>query len=663
MSATLSEDHSPVTAEESNSNSGPPPPNGGGPAPKKGLGTSSSSTVAGPSTMAPRGGGGDGDSALSNGGPDFDPPTGSGDGDNGGTSSHHEHASNNGKADLSSSDDVDVTTTSDSPEKRALMADHHNRALAASASGSSSSSSTHPPPVTPEPNIRERLRRVRLHVVNPLFKHSKSSAFREPVNAKALGIYPIYHQIIKRPMDLGTVRKKIDRGEYLTRAQCLDDIGLIWENAKTFNKPGHFVHENAKVLEAVTRDKLARLERDEAAGVFDQPKAPLKGRVGAPEITVRPRDEPRPERRASRKVSADFLPGESAQPQQLKKKYVENLDEQMRQCDSILKELLTARLHQAYVEPFLQSPGEALDLYKVQQRLQAGYYRHPLQFASDFRGIISRAYRLASSDPKDPILAHASDLQHNFEVLFCRVEYEPVANPAFYDGGGGVLGGLLTAQTQITAIQANVADLLSDLVVLRQQDVSKRGRKPRPGPSRLPSAAARGLNRAGATTSSKPRKRGRPPGQAAAAGQQGAGNKRPRKRKTGAPPEAAAFAATSSLTEEQRLALRAEIAGLKEDQQTQIVQIMMTNGETLSQDANGYTEIDLGNCSARTIKLIQDYVKKVSRGPAVATSATGPSPPKKKRQKREESSESESSDSSEEEDSSSSSSSDESDSD
>ncbi len=615
MSANLrSDDHSPVTAgEESTSAPGNTTGisnklgNGGGGGGGGGDGSGKDRLAEPAAAMGPRagsgfagaGGAGDNNGGMSNGMPPsvLSQPSSS--------SIGMEEASSNGKADLSS-DDIDVMTTSDSPDKKSLQQQQQ----------------------MPEPNLKERLRRVRLHVVNPLFKHSKSIAFREPVNAKALGIYPIYHQIIKRPMDLGTVRKKIDRGEYFTRQQCVDDIFLIWTNGKTFNAPGHFVHENAKILEGVTRDKLARLERDEEAGIFDQPKPPKK----APELAVRPRDEPRPERRMSRKISTE-LPGESMQPQQLKKKYVESLDDQMKKCDSILKELLTARLHQAYVEPFLQcSRGpDSMDLYKVQQRLQNGYYRHPLQFAGDFRSIITSAYKSAS-DPEDPLLRHASNLQHNFELLFAHVEYEPVPNPALFDRMGdsetGMLGGLIAAQNQVGQIQANVTSLLSDLIQLRRQDVASRRKRQRGG--------AAGPSRAGGNAGG--RKRGRPVGST---------NKAPKQRRPPKPP----VKGGAAMTEAERMALRGEIAELKEDQQGHVVQLMMDNGEVLSQDANGYTEIDLGNCSAATIKLIQDYIARAKRAAAKAASSASK---KRKRQRKESSSESSDSSEDDEDDSSSS---------
>lgn len=41
-------------------------------------------------------------------------------------------------------------------------------------------------------------------IVNSFFNKPETLAFREPVNPKAMGI-PDYPQIVKNPMDLGTV--------------------------------------------------------------------------------------------------------------------------------------------------------------------------------------------------------------------------------------------------------------------------------------------------------------------------------------------------------------------------------------------------------------------------------------------------------------------------
>ena len=61
-----------------------------------------------------------------------------------------------------------------------------------------------------------------------------SVPFREPVNWQELGLldYPV---VIKNPMDLGTVKRKAETNRYEYVEDCLDDINLIWANAKLYN--------------------------------------------------------------------------------------------------------------------------------------------------------------------------------------------------------------------------------------------------------------------------------------------------------------------------------------------------------------------------------------------------------------------------------------------
>jgi hypothetical protein len=39
---------------------------------------------------------------------------------------------------------------------------------------------------------------------------------------------PTNIQIVKKMMDLGTVKKKLERGQYNNAAECAADIRLIW---------------------------------------------------------------------------------------------------------------------------------------------------------------------------------------------------------------------------------------------------------------------------------------------------------------------------------------------------------------------------------------------------------------------------------------------------
>lgn len=64
---------------------------------------------------------------------------------------------------------------------------------------------------------------------------SDSVEFRNPVDWKTYGLldYPV---VIKKPMDLGTVKKNLNNNSYQTVEDCLKDIDLIWANCKTYNK-------------------------------------------------------------------------------------------------------------------------------------------------------------------------------------------------------------------------------------------------------------------------------------------------------------------------------------------------------------------------------------------------------------------------------------------
>ena len=48
---------------------------------------------------------------------------------------------------------------------------------------------------------------------------------------------PIYHQVVKEPMDLRTVARKIQALEYCTVDDMINDFMLIVANAKSYNEP------------------------------------------------------------------------------------------------------------------------------------------------------------------------------------------------------------------------------------------------------------------------------------------------------------------------------------------------------------------------------------------------------------------------------------------
>ena len=61
--------------------------------------------------------------------------------------------------------------------------------------------------------------------------------FLAPVDYVGLGILD-YPTIITNPMDLGTVKNKLENGDYRLFQDFMSDINLIWKNCRTYNQPG-----------------------------------------------------------------------------------------------------------------------------------------------------------------------------------------------------------------------------------------------------------------------------------------------------------------------------------------------------------------------------------------------------------------------------------------
>lgn len=90
-------------------------------------------------------------------------------------------------------------------------------------------------------------------------KHSGYAwPFYKPVDAKMLGLHD-YHEIIKKPMDLGTVKRKMDEREYKTAAEFEADVRLIFTNCYKYNPPDHDVVKMGRKLQDVFEMRFANI--------------------------------------------------------------------------------------------------------------------------------------------------------------------------------------------------------------------------------------------------------------------------------------------------------------------------------------------------------------------------------------------------------------------
>ena len=75
----------------------------------------------------------------------------------------------------------------------------------------------------------------------PLMSMPNADFFLKPVDHVALNL-PDYPTIIKKPMDLGTIEKKLEARSYSNPGEFVDDIRLVWANARRYNPAGTIVH-------------------------------------------------------------------------------------------------------------------------------------------------------------------------------------------------------------------------------------------------------------------------------------------------------------------------------------------------------------------------------------------------------------------------------------
>ena len=103
-------------------------------------------------------------------------------------------------------------------------------------------------------------------ILKVLQGHQHGWVFNCPVDPVELGL-PDYFEIIKKPMDLGTIQKRLDSGSYHDFKNFCADVNLTFDNAMTYNEEGTVVYGMAKELktkfESDMRKLMVQLEEED----------------------------------------------------------------------------------------------------------------------------------------------------------------------------------------------------------------------------------------------------------------------------------------------------------------------------------------------------------------------------------------------------------------
>ncbi|XP_026203650.1 protein polybromo-1-like isoform X2 [Anabas testudineus] len=88
--------------------------------------------------------------------------------------------------------------------------------------------------------------------------------------------YPDYYNVILEPMDLKTIEHNIRNERYTTEEALMDDMKLMFRNARHYNEEGSQVYNDADILEKILKDKRKELG-----------PPPEEDDVGSPKLKLR----------------------------------------------------------------------------------------------------------------------------------------------------------------------------------------------------------------------------------------------------------------------------------------------------------------------------------------------------------------------------------------
>uniref|UniRef100_A0A8C7T532 Bromodomain containing 3 n=1 Tax=Oncorhynchus mykiss TaxID=8022 RepID=A0A8C7T532_ONCMY len=376
-----------------------------------------------------------------------------------------------------------------------------------------------PPPEVTNPTKPGRktnqLQYMQNVMVKTLWKHNFAWPFYVPVDAIKLGLMD-YHKVIKQPMDMGTIKKRLEHNYYWSASECMQDFNTMFTNCYIYNKPTDDIVLMAQALEKIFLQKVAMMPQEEVELLPPAPKPKKSKNIGgldggespsslsgsttpvigsspmtaitpnvpavqsspnAPMLPVVSPSQPLVKKKGVKRKADTTTPTTSAitasrseSPSPVsegkqgkvmsrrestgrpikapKKDLVEGelgqhsskrsrMSEQLKYCDSILKEMLSKK-HAAYAWPFYKPvDAEALELHDyheiikhpmdlstVKKKIDVREYPDAQMFAADVRVMFSNCYKY--NPPDHEVVAMARKLQDVFEMRFAKMPDEPV---------------------------------------------------------------------------------------------------------------------------------------------------------------------------------------------------------------------------------------------
>eukprot|EP00039_Didymoeca_costata_P018465 m.333550 g.333550 ORF g.333550 m.333550 type:complete len:922 (+) comp17171_c0_seq1:156-2921(+) len=293
---------------------------------------------------------------------------------------------------------------------------------------------------------------IQKHLMKALQKHEFAWPFLKPVDPVKLNL-PTYFDVIKHPMDLSTVKKKLQNRQYQSGQEALNDLNLMFKNCYTFNRPGDDVVLMAEKLEAAMKEEVKKMPTPEVEmvpGVGKRPKVARTSGTFSPSSDVansakKGGDVRRPSRSAPRPATKE-TPGDATLSLGLpvssgSKKKKSTLSPRMKFCQAIIRELC-GKKHEEYAWPFYKPVDfvalglhdyptiikKPMDLETAKKNLDDNTYSNADEFLADIRLIFRNCYKY--NPPDHDVVAKGKKLEQAFEFFLRKMPEELDPPPA-----------------------------------------------------------------------------------------------------------------------------------------------------------------------------------------------------------------------------------------
>lgn len=281
-----------------------------------------------------------------------------------------------------------------------------------------------------------------------LKKTKHAVAFMIPVDPVKLNI-PNYPNIVKNPMDLGTLENKLKNDQYRSPQEYADDFNLIVTNTRLFNGDAHAVTIAAFNMEAYFKKYMSTLPGPEdtaqpktlkrASPVAPRPQprrearqpppAPVSPAVGNQTFALQPDGTPQIRRDSTTKrPHRTIKPPANRELSYAKPKRKEHQLE-LKFCEHVLEEIRSPKygrlnhIFQTPVDPvalniphYRQVIKHPMDLTTMSQKLKTGQYATAPEFRADFELMVNNC--LVFNPPGNPVRDIGVELRREFNALW-----------------------------------------------------------------------------------------------------------------------------------------------------------------------------------------------------------------------------------------------------